>query len=67
MDIEYDRDYSTLIIQQNQYIDDVVLRCHQQNVKDLGNPCKAGLRLSKIQLTKTKDERAEVQLNPYKS
>ena len=67
MEIDHDRNGSTLVIRQTRYIDDVVSRFNQEDAKAVDNPCESGLKLSKIQSPTTDVERAEMQSKPYRS
>ncbi|CAI5737486.1 unnamed protein product [Peronospora farinosa] len=57
MEINNDRNASTLRIRQTRYIDDVVCRFNQDEVKAVVNPCESGLKLSKMQSPATDAEK----------
>ncbi|CAI5723456.1 unnamed protein product [Peronospora farinosa] len=67
MEIDHDRNDSTLMIRQTRYIDDVVCRFNQDEAKAVVNPCESGLKLSKIQSPATDAEIEEMQSKPYRS
>ncbi|POM67185.1 Integrase catalytic core protein [Phytophthora palmivora] len=67
MEIDHDRNASTLMIKQTRYIDDVAERFGQKNAKPVDNPCSSNLKLSKAQSPGTVEERIEMQSKPYRS
>ncbi|POM63711.1 Polyprotein [Phytophthora palmivora] len=67
MEINHDRNASTLMIKQTRYIDDVAQHFGQKDAKPVGNPCSSNLKLSKAQLPGTVEERIEMQSKPYRS
>lgn len=67
IEIDHDRNCSTLVIRQTRYIDDVVNTFNQQDAKAVVNPSEAGLKLSKTQSPTTDIEKAEMQSKPYRS
>ncbi|KAG2987754.1 hypothetical protein PC119_g19624 [Phytophthora cactorum] len=54
------------MIQQSRYIDDVVERFNQRNVKPVENPCASSMKLSKALSPTTEMECAEMQSRPYR-
>lgn len=67
MKIDHGYNGSTLMIRQTRYIDDVVVKFNQEDAKAVANPCKIGLKLSRMQSPTTNDEKAELRTKPYRS
>ncbi|POM75385.1 Integrase catalytic core protein [Phytophthora palmivora] len=61
MEIDHDRNASTLMIKLTRYIDDVAERFGQKDAKPVDNPCSSNLKLSKAQSPGTVKERTEMQ------
>ncbi|POM81299.1 Hypothetical protein PHPALM_754 [Phytophthora palmivora] len=61
MEIDHDRNASTLMIKLTRYIDDVTERFGQKDAKPVDNPCSSDLKLSKAQSPGTVEERTEMQ------
>lgn len=67
MEIDHNRNSSTIMIRQTRYIDDVVSRFNHQGGKAVFNPCKSGTKPLKMRSPTTDSEQEEMHSKPYRS